>query len=301
MLHASLACGSEACVRRGQDLGPAEQGRHQSRPLHRRTTDGRSRDRGLSTGAGCSRGPPRATTPSNSPPVSSIEASGLPLRTGCRSPISPTSRPTPPGCTRRSSSMCSPAWLSAGKPPVVAGRPGDRRIRDGRRDRRAHRQLGPADPPQRPRRAVSVRALLRAARRQRHRRVGRLEERLPDNALVESFNGLYKWGLIYPKGPWSGFADVEFATLSCVDWFNNRRLHGQIQPPTARGVRAPARPTGPPRARSMFVSEVIGMILPGSRLLVADQQDRPQLHTPCNSPRVGARCRIRIARHAEGQ
>ncbi len=51
-----------------------------------------------------------------------------------------------------------------------------------------------------------------------------------DNALVESFNGLYKWELIYPKGPWEGLADVEFATLTYVDWFNNRRLHGGIIP-----------------------------------------------------------------------
>jgi putative transposase len=51
-----------------------------------------------------------------------------------------------------------------------------------------------------------------------------------DNALIESFNGLYKWELIYPKGPWTGLADVEFATLTYVDWFNNRRLHGGITP-----------------------------------------------------------------------
>jgi putative transposase len=49
-----------------------------------------------------------------------------------------------------------------------------------------------------------------------------------DNAMAESFNGLYKWELIYPKGPWSGIEDVEFATLTYVDWFNNRRLHGEI-------------------------------------------------------------------------
>lgn len=49
-----------------------------------------------------------------------------------------------------------------------------------------------------------------------------------DNALVESFNGLYKWELIYPKAPWAGLEDVEWATLTYVDWFNNRRLHGQI-------------------------------------------------------------------------
>jgi putative transposase len=51
-----------------------------------------------------------------------------------------------------------------------------------------------------------------------------------DNAMAESFNGLYKWELIYPKGPWRGIDDVEFATLTYVDWFNNRRLHGEIEP-----------------------------------------------------------------------
>jgi putative transposase len=49
-----------------------------------------------------------------------------------------------------------------------------------------------------------------------------------DNALVESFNGLYKWELIYRHGPWRGLDDVEYATLTYVDWFNHRRLHGQI-------------------------------------------------------------------------
>ncbi len=48
--------------------------------------------------------------------------------------------------------------------------------------------------------------------------------------MAESFNGLYKWELIYPKGPWSGIEDVEFATLTYVDWFNQRRLHGAIEP-----------------------------------------------------------------------
>ena len=51
-----------------------------------------------------------------------------------------------------------------------------------------------------------------------------------DNAMVESFNGLYKWELIYPQGPWGGLEDVEFATLTYVDWFNQRRLHGEIEP-----------------------------------------------------------------------
>ena len=49
-----------------------------------------------------------------------------------------------------------------------------------------------------------------------------------DNAMAESFNGLYKWELIYRHGPWRGLDDVEFATLTYVDWFNHQRLHGEI-------------------------------------------------------------------------
>jgi transposase InsO family protein len=49
-----------------------------------------------------------------------------------------------------------------------------------------------------------------------------------DNALAESFNGLYKAELIYHEGPWKGVEDVEWATLTYVDWFNNKRLHGEI-------------------------------------------------------------------------
>ena len=49
-----------------------------------------------------------------------------------------------------------------------------------------------------------------------------------DNALVESFNGLYKTELIRHRGPWRGLDDVEYATLDYVDWFNNRRLHGEL-------------------------------------------------------------------------
>ena len=51
-----------------------------------------------------------------------------------------------------------------------------------------------------------------------------------DNAMIESFNGLYKWELIYRQGPWEGLEDVEFATLEYVDWFNHRRRHGEILP-----------------------------------------------------------------------
>ena len=46
--------------------------------------------------------------------------------------------------------------------------------------------------------------------------------------MAESLNGLYKWELIYPQGPWVGLEDVEFATLEYLDWFNHRRRHGEI-------------------------------------------------------------------------
>jgi len=49
-----------------------------------------------------------------------------------------------------------------------------------------------------------------------------------DNALAESFNGLYKWELIHRQGPWRGIEDVELATMTYIDWFNHRRLHGTI-------------------------------------------------------------------------
>ena len=48
------------------------------------------------------------------------------------------------------------------------------------------------------------------------------------NAMAEAFNSLFKWELIYPQGPWQGLDDVEFATLGYIDWFNHRRLHGEI-------------------------------------------------------------------------
>ena len=49
-----------------------------------------------------------------------------------------------------------------------------------------------------------------------------------DNALAETIIGLYKAELIRHRGPWRGLEDVEYATLEYVDWFNHRRLHGEL-------------------------------------------------------------------------
>ncbi|WCQ52265.1 IS3 family transposase [Escherichia coli] len=44
-----------------------------------------------------------------------------------------------------------------------------------------------------------------------------------DNAMAESINGLYKAEVIHRKS-WKKRAEVELATLTWVDWYNNRRL-----------------------------------------------------------------------------
>ena len=49
-----------------------------------------------------------------------------------------------------------------------------------------------------------------------------------DNAMAEALNSLDKAELIRNRGPWTGINDVETATADYIDWFNNRRLHGEI-------------------------------------------------------------------------
>ncbi|MCD1144992.1 IS3 family transposase [Kocuria sp. LUK] len=50
-----------------------------------------------------------------------------------------------------------------------------------------------------------------------------------DNALAEAFNSLFKAELIRHKGPWKSIDDLEIAVAEYVDWFNHRRLHGEIR------------------------------------------------------------------------
>ena len=54
-----------------------------------------------------------------------------------------------------------------------------------------------------------------------------------DNAMAEALNSLFKAECIRnpvmrPKGGWKNVSDVEIATAEYVDWFNHRRLHGEI-------------------------------------------------------------------------
>ncbi|MEU8140260.1 IS3 family transposase [Streptodolium elevatio] len=49
-----------------------------------------------------------------------------------------------------------------------------------------------------------------------------------DNALMESAIGLFKTELIKPRQPWASLSQVELATAEWIDWYNHRRLHGEI-------------------------------------------------------------------------
>lgn len=63
-----------------------------------------------------------------------------------------------------------------------------------------------------------------------------------DNALMETINGLYKAECIrttvFHHGPYKTIADIEYATAGWVDWYNNRRLHSQLQYRTPIEVEA---------------------------------------------------------------
>ncbi|MDT0263458.1 integrase core domain-containing protein [Jatrophihabitans lederbergiae] len=56
---------------------------------------------------------------------------------------------------------------------------------------------------------------------------------MPDNAVAESFMGLFKnetiaAGSPSPTGPLRTIADVEAITMNYVDWYNNHRLHSLL-------------------------------------------------------------------------
>ncbi|MEJ2865355.1 IS3 family transposase [Actinomycetospora flava] len=49
-----------------------------------------------------------------------------------------------------------------------------------------------------------------------------------DNAMAEAFNSLFKAELVRNKGPWKGLDDLEAAIAAYIDWYNHRRLHGEL-------------------------------------------------------------------------
>jgi len=57
-----------------------------------------------------------------------------------------------------------------------------------------------------------------------------------DNALAESTIGQLKAELIHRQGPWRSVDQLEYALFEYLDWWNHRRLHGEIGlvPPAER-------------------------------------------------------------------
>ncbi|SHN47694.1 putative transposase [Cryptosporangium aurantiacum] len=49
-----------------------------------------------------------------------------------------------------------------------------------------------------------------------------------DNALAEAFNSVFKGELVRNKGPRTGHDDLEIAVAEYIDWYNHRRLHGEL-------------------------------------------------------------------------
>ncbi len=49
-----------------------------------------------------------------------------------------------------------------------------------------------------------------------------------DNAMAEALNSLFKAELVRNKGPWRDINHLEVAVAEWVDWYNHRRLHGEL-------------------------------------------------------------------------
>ena len=162
-------------------------------------------------------------------------------RTSCGWSTSPTCRPGRAWRSPRSSPTCSPAASSAGAP-----RP---RCRPSCRSTRWRWRCGPAAAPaspspgwcttptpgpNTPRSATPTGSPTPA----RVASIGSVGDSY-DNALAESVIGLYKTECVRHEGPWRGVDDLELATLSWVDWFNETGSTAARLRPTHR-VREPA-------------------------------------------------------------
>ena len=74
-----------------------------------------------------------------------------------------------------------------------------------------------------------------------------------DNAMAESVMGLFKTelhrnpaALAANGGPWKGLDDLEAATCAWVSWFNEERLHSELDDRTPAEVEADYRQRSQP-------------------------------------------------------
>ena len=70
-----------------------------------------------------------------------------------------------------------------------------------------------------------------------------------DNALAESTIGQIKAELIHRRGPWRTVEQLEYALFEYIDWWNHRRLHGEI------GMRTPAEAEADYYAQAALLTE----------------------------------------------
>ena len=96
--------------------------------------------------------------------------------------------------------------------------------------------------------------------------------------MAEALNSLFKAECIRnpmmrPKGGWASTRDVEITVAEYVDWYNHRRLHGQI------GHIPPAQFEAAHRASHEPVSYV------GEQVPVGAGYRHPSLHETRGAPR----------------
>ena len=70
-----------------------------------------------------------------------------------------------------------------------------------------------------------------------------------DNALAESTIGQIKAELIHRRGPWRTIEQLEYALFEYIDWWNHRRLHGEI------GMHTPAEAEATHYAQTALLTE----------------------------------------------
>jgi putative transposase len=79
-----------------------------------------------------------------------------------------------------------------------------------------------------------------------------------DNAPAESTIGQLKTELIYRRGPWRTVEQLEYALFEYLDWWNRRRLHGEI------GLIPPAEKEATYYAQPPVLAEAGSQINPAS-------------------------------------